>query len=126
MKKEPESGLCDTPDNVDIMTKAAKRKSQSNQGFLKNRGKKICEKVEKPLALSAAFLYNMTVVCLWDETASCRPALAGNCSGPARPDRATGSHFPPPTMRFGEESQRDSPFAAFDCVKERMKGCSPL
>lgn len=36
-------------------------------------------------------LYNVTVVCLWDDAAGCRPALAGNCSGPALLDRATGS-----------------------------------
>ncbi len=91
-----------TPDRVDMSGRLQPEKSKHFQRFFEKKMKFEAKKLRIPLALLEEMVYNMNVVCLWDETASCRPALAGNCSGPARPDRATGSHFPPLTMRYGE------------------------
>ena len=83
-------------------------KPRKIKGFSKKSFKKVAKKFDFPLAFSPYMLYNMAVVCLWDDAAGCRPALAGNCSGPALLDRATGSTSHRWTIAARGRRQRDS------------------
>ena len=83
-------------------------KPRKIKGFSKKSFKKVAKKFDFPLAFSLYMLYNIAVVCLWDDAAGCRPALAGNCSGPALLDRATGSTSHRWTIAARGRRQRDS------------------
>ena len=95
--------------------------------FFKKKIEKGEKKWKKAIALRWEMLYNQSVVCLWDETASCRPALAGNCGGPARRDRATDSHFLSLTMRTEKDGKRDPAEEGLPTARKTIRqGYSPL
>ncbi len=67
----------DTPERGDILKRREAYEERSLGLEWAEKDEKSLRKARKMLAICMEFLYNMPVVCLWDEAVSCRSGRNG-------------------------------------------------